>query len=137
MCSENCTPASLPVEDGQEFGTLATLATFGSQKQDGATGRAALPDIALRWTATGLLEAKREFRHIKGYQELLLLQRAPKSVTGSAGGAGPPPVVRLESESDMVNSLRRVRNCRCITFPLLIAYPRGFLTLCAHDKYTR
>jgi hypothetical protein len=25
----------------------------------------------------------------------------------------------------------------CITFPLLIAYPRGFLTLCAHDKYTR
>jgi len=109
----------------------------GSQKQDGATGRAALPDIALRWTATGLLEAKRKFRHIKGYQELLLLQRTPESVTGSAGGAGNPPVVRLESESDMVNSLRRVRNCRCITFPLLIAYPRGFLTLCAHDKYTR
>ena len=62
----------------------------GSQKQDGATGRAALPDIALRWTATGLLEAKRKFRHIKGYQELLLLQRTPESVTGSAGGAGNP-----------------------------------------------
>jgi len=44
MCSENCTPASLPVEDGQEFGTLATLATFaGSQKQDGATGCAGRP----------------------------------------------------------------------------------------------
>src|SRR6516164_10898964 len=62
MYSETCTPASLPVEDGQEFGTLATLATFaGSQKQDGATGRAALPDIALRWTATGLLRRKGKF----------------------------------------------------------------------------
>ena len=86
MYSETCTPASLPVEDGQDFGTLATLATFaGSQKQDGETGRAALPD----------------------------------AVTGSAGGAGNLPVVRLESESDMVNSLRRLRNCRCITFPSL------------------
>jgi len=67
------------------------LATFaGSQKQDGATGPAALPDIALRWTATGLLEAERKVRHIKGYQELLLLQRTPDSVTGSAGGAGIP-----------------------------------------------
>jgi len=29
------------------------------------------------------------------------------------------------------------RNAGCITFPFPIAYPRGFLTLCAHDKYTR
>ena len=26
----------------------------------------------LRWTATGLLEAEKKFRHIKGYQEILL-----------------------------------------------------------------
>ena len=91
MYSETCTPASLPVEDGQEFSTLATLATVaGFQKQDGGTGRAALPDIALRWTATGRLEAERKFRRIKGFQELLLLQRTPESVTASAGRAGNP-----------------------------------------------
>jgi hypothetical protein len=28
----------------------------------------------LRWTATGLLEADRKFRRIKGYQEILLLK---------------------------------------------------------------
>ena len=31
-------------------------------------------DQPLRWTATGLLEAERKFRRIKGYQELLLLK---------------------------------------------------------------
>ena len=30
---------------------------------------------ALRWTATGLLEAERKFRRVKGYRELELLQR--------------------------------------------------------------
>jgi putative transposase len=29
----------------------------------------------LRWTATGLLEAEKKFRRIKGYQELLLLKK--------------------------------------------------------------
>jgi putative transposase len=28
----------------------------------------------LRWTATGLLEAEKKFRRIKGYQEILLLK---------------------------------------------------------------
>ena len=28
----------------------------------------------LRWTATGLLEAEKHFRRIKGYQEMLLLK---------------------------------------------------------------
>ncbi len=32
-------------------------------------------DHALRWTATGLLEAERNFRRVKGYRELELLQR--------------------------------------------------------------
>ena len=32
-------------------------------------------DHALRWTATGLLEAERTFRRVKGYRELELLQR--------------------------------------------------------------
>jgi len=32
-------------------------------------------DHALRWTATGLLEAERRFRRVKGYRELELLQR--------------------------------------------------------------
>jgi putative transposase len=32
-------------------------------------------DHALRWTATGLLEAERKFRRVKGYRELELLQR--------------------------------------------------------------
>ena len=31
-------------------------------------------DQPLRWTATGLLEAERKFRRIKGYQEILLLK---------------------------------------------------------------
>src|SRR5580693_2252766 len=31
-------------------------------------------DQPLRWTATGLLEAEKKFRHIKGYQEILLLK---------------------------------------------------------------
>jgi hypothetical protein len=54
------------------------------------TAGLAVPDIALRWTATGRLEAERKFRRIKGYQELLLLQRTPESVTASAGRAGNP-----------------------------------------------
>ena len=54
------------------------------------TAGLAVPDIALRWTATGRLEAERKFRCIKGYQELLLLQRTPESVTASAGRAGSP-----------------------------------------------
>jgi hypothetical protein len=29
---------------------------------------------ALRWTATGLLEAEKKFRRVKGYRELELLQ---------------------------------------------------------------
>ena len=32
-------------------------------------------DHALRWTATGLLEAEKKFRRVKGYRELELLQR--------------------------------------------------------------
>jgi putative transposase len=32
-------------------------------------------DHALRWTATGLLEAERNFRRVKGYRELEILQR--------------------------------------------------------------
>jgi transposase-like protein len=32
-------------------------------------------DHALRWTATGLLEAERKFRRVKGYRELEILQR--------------------------------------------------------------
>jgi len=32
-------------------------------------------DHALRWTATGLLEAQRTFRRVKGYRELEILQR--------------------------------------------------------------
>jgi transposase-like protein len=32
-------------------------------------------DHALRWTATGLLEAKKKFRRVKGYRELEILQR--------------------------------------------------------------
>jgi hypothetical protein len=30
--------------------------------------------IGLRWTATGLLEAEKKFRRIKGFQEILLLK---------------------------------------------------------------
>jgi hypothetical protein len=29
----------------------------------------------LRWTATGLLEAEKKFRKVKGYRELEILQR--------------------------------------------------------------
>jgi putative transposase len=32
-------------------------------------------DHALRWTATGLLEAERKFRRVKGFRELEILQR--------------------------------------------------------------
>jgi len=32
-------------------------------------------DHALRWTATGLLEAEKNFRKVKGFRELQLLQR--------------------------------------------------------------
>jgi putative transposase len=32
-------------------------------------------DHALRWTATGLLEAEKKFRRVKGYRELEILQR--------------------------------------------------------------
>src|SRR6202521_4297903 len=32
-------------------------------------------DHALRWTATGLLEAEKKFRRVKGYRELKILQR--------------------------------------------------------------
>ena len=32
-------------------------------------------DQALRWTATGLLEAERKFRKVKGYRELVTLHR--------------------------------------------------------------
>jgi hypothetical protein len=31
-------------------------------------------DQALRWTATGLLEAERKFRKVKGFRELPALQ---------------------------------------------------------------
>jgi hypothetical protein len=31
-------------------------------------------DQPLRWTATGLLEAEKKFRRIKGYQEILVLK---------------------------------------------------------------
>lgn len=31
-------------------------------------------DQLVRWTATGLLEAEKKFRRIKGYQEILLLK---------------------------------------------------------------
>jgi hypothetical protein len=30
---------------------------------------------ALRWTATGLLEAEKKFRKVKGYRELAILYR--------------------------------------------------------------
>ena len=32
-------------------------------------------DHALRWTATGLLEAEKKFRKVKGFRDLELLQR--------------------------------------------------------------
>jgi hypothetical protein len=32
-------------------------------------------DQALRWTATGLLEAERKFRKVRGYREMATLQR--------------------------------------------------------------
>ena len=32
-------------------------------------------DQALRWTATGLLEAENKFRRVKGFRELAALQR--------------------------------------------------------------
>jgi hypothetical protein len=32
-------------------------------------------DHALRWTATGLLEAEKKFRKVKGYRDLNMLQR--------------------------------------------------------------
>jgi hypothetical protein len=32
-------------------------------------------DHALRWTATGLLEAEKKFHKVKGYRELEILQR--------------------------------------------------------------
>ena len=32
-------------------------------------------DHALRWTATGLLQAEKKFRKVKGYRQLELLQR--------------------------------------------------------------
>jgi hypothetical protein len=33
-------------------------------------------DEPLRWTASGLLEAEKKFRHIKGYQEILFWRNA-------------------------------------------------------------
>ena len=42
-------------------------------------------DQPLRWTATGLLEAEKKFRRIKGYQEIVA-EGAPKSVAYSAEG---------------------------------------------------
>jgi putative transposase len=43
-------------------------------------------DQPLRWTATGLLEAEKKFRRIKGYQEILLLKERLESVAHSAEG---------------------------------------------------
>jgi hypothetical protein len=50
-------------------------------------------DQPLRWTATGLLEAEKKFRRIKGYQEILA-EGMPESVTHSAEG-GPDSRSRL------------------------------------------
>ena len=46
-------------------------------------------DQPLRWTATGLLEAEKKFRRIKGYQEILLLkERLNPSRIQQKGGPG-------------------------------------------------
>ena len=69
----------------------------------------------LRWTATGLLEAEKKFRRIKGYQELLLPEGALESVAHSAeGGAhlrsrlnsleGRSKVPNIESRCNQLNS---------------------------------
>ena len=39
----------------------------------------------LRWTATGLLEAEKKFRRIKGYQEILLLKVEPTAHSAEGG----------------------------------------------------
>jgi len=51
-------------------------------------------DQPLRWTATGLLEAEKKFRRIKGYQEILLPEGTLESVAHSAEG-GPDSRSRL------------------------------------------
>jgi len=46
-------------------------------------------DQPLRWTATGLLEAEKKFRRIKGYQEILLLKERlnPSRISAEGGGS--------------------------------------------------
>jgi len=39
------------------------------------------PQAALRWTATGLLEAERKFRKVKGFRDLANLHHKPPSLT--------------------------------------------------------
>ena len=45
-------------------------------------------DHALRWTATRLLEAEKQFHKVKGYRELEILQRKTDPVVDSTGTGG-------------------------------------------------
>ena len=40
-----------------------------------------MPRFALRWTAAGLLEAKKTFRRLKAYRQLPILRRARREHT--------------------------------------------------------
>jgi len=103
MYSETCTPASLPVEDGQEFGTLATLATlcwFPKTRRRDWSRRPAWHCVAL--DGHGTVGGEKE---ISAHQRLSGTLAAPKSAWirhRFSRRCGAPPVVRLESESDMV-----------------------------------
>ena len=51
-----------------------SFVTFGLSLQRVGVKRWREGSQPLRWTATGLLEAEKKFRRIKGYQEILLLK---------------------------------------------------------------
>ena len=42
-------------------------------------------EMALRWTAAGLLEAQKTFRRLKAYRQLPILDAAPREAVRKAG----------------------------------------------------
>jgi len=74
----------------------------------------------LRWTATGLLEAEKHFRRIKGYQEMLLLELTSEPARHSAEGGQ-----KNGSRLNLVAGRLRVPNIESRCYQLKLGHPLG------------
>jgi hypothetical protein len=77
-------------------------------------------DQPLRWTATGLLEAEKKFRRIKGYQEILLLKERLNPLAYSAEGGADS-----KSRLNLVAGSFTVQNIESRCNQLKLGHPRS------------